>query len=173
MHEEILEVITKDDYLYSYTDEHLFISIFSSKEYEVNDYEITTKVQRDYLAKKLTPLLFKWTRGNELSSPELNEKVVFPKFRYRELYPKKEIESLSNDIVIVLTPTLLAIHLIFSLKNPEEELLNLINKQPINYTKLIKLLPEKRELLKRIGIEQEELLMKSPLKYRHELDTTF
>jgi hypothetical protein len=156
-----------------YEDSRFFGSVFSQKHYDLNDYEITTKVQRDYIAKKLKTYSFKWTRGNELSSPNFSEKIIFPKFSYRELYPKKQIEKLSDDVLIILSPTLLAIHLLFTKDDPKSALLDLINQQPINYNKIAKVLPDHVSLMKEIGEIQQELLTKSPLIYRQELDTTF
>ena len=173
MDKELLELLNKDDYLFYFQDSHHFLTIFASKNYDINDYEITTKIQRDYLAKKLTNLSYKWTRGNILSSIDLDHKIVFPKFRYREFYPKKEISKIEKKDIIILTPTLLAVHLLLNHEDPKELLIDLIHKQPINYNKIIKLLPDYKELMIEVGVLQSKLLKQSPLIYRQELDTTF
>jgi hypothetical protein len=180
LNQKLRDLFKTDNYLYFYQDSRLsnennncFGSIFSQKSYDLNDYEITTKVQRDYLAKKLKEFSYKWTRGNELASSDFSEKIIFPKFKYRELYPQKMIESLDSNNLIILSPTLLAIHLLFTKDDPNSDLLDLINSQPINYKKIAKLLPEYEGLISEIGTEQEILLKRSPLIYRQELDTTF
>ena len=173
MIEELKALITKDENLFFFEGEKQFISIFTQKRFDISDYEILSRVQREYLKKSLSKLNFNWVTGSILASKESENRIIFPKYKNIDFFPYKEILTYKNTDIIVISPTQLAYYIIQNQADAGTILKEMIYKLPINIVKLKRLFPQSQELLLELEKEQAFALKNSSLRFKSEIDTTF
>ncbi len=167
------ERIKKDDYLLLHEEEINFITVFCTKEYDYNDYDILSKVQRDYLKKSLIDFNYIWFSGSILKSETQYPNIVFPKYKIRSFFPKQEVFAKDPSAIYAITPTQYAYYLMRENKAPKEKIIDLIYSQPINIDKLTRYFPLEKELLAQLKQEQDYALRTTALRYKNQIDSTF
>ncbi|WP_136439579.1 hypothetical protein [Pacificoceanicola onchidii] len=175
-----LSVIDKDPYLMVADRGRRLISVFDDLRYDRSDMDMMAGPMRRHVVGALAPLGFRQVTGSVLENPDLDIRMLFPKFRALGASPFDAIRDTPRRAqdYYVLTPTQAACQIVqhYPVDEAVMRIKALVVRHPINLLRLSDYLEQMRDhqdflraighlkYVQRVAVESEPLRQRRALK---------